>query len=77
MGTSSAPEEEERAPAGAVPVPSAEPGGGGASMLLDYERQMVEGLVEEDGLCIMSAGMGWQKAGRSIVVGREERALSL
>ena len=42
-----------------------EEGGGGSegSLLLDYERHMVEGLVEEDGLCIMSAGMGWQKVG--------------
>ena len=38
-------------------------GSEGGSMLLDYERQMVEGLVMEDGLCIMSSGMGWQKVG--------------
>ena len=31
------------------------------SPLLDYERQIVQGLVEEDSLCIMSSGMGWQK----------------
>ena len=33
------------------------------SALLDYERQIVQGLVEEDSLCIMSSGMGWQKVG--------------
>ena len=33
------------------------------SPLLDYERQIVQGLVEEDSLCIMSSGMGWQKVG--------------
>ena len=29
--------------------------------LLPYEQQMVEQLIEEDALCIMAAGLGWQK----------------
>ena len=28
--------------------------------LLPFQRQMVEELLADDGLCIMSAGMGWQ-----------------
>ena len=27
--------------------------------LLPFQRQMVEELLADDGLCIMSAGMGW------------------
>ncbi|KAL0051045.1 hypothetical protein WJX82_001096 [Trebouxia sp. C0006] len=30
--------------------------------LLPFQRQMVEELIREDGMCVMSAGMGWQKA---------------
>ncbi|KAL3151984.1 hypothetical protein ABBQ32_001106 [Trebouxia sp. C0010 RCD-2024] len=30
--------------------------------LLPFQRQMVEELIGEDGMCVMSAGMGWQKA---------------
>lgn len=29
--------------------------------LLPFQRRIVEDLIEEDGLCILSAGMGWQK----------------
>lgn len=29
--------------------------------LLPFQRQMVSELLDEDGLCIMSAGLGWQK----------------
>ena len=29
--------------------------------LLPYEQQMVEQLIEEDALCIVAAGLGWQK----------------
>ena len=29
--------------------------------LLPFHRRMVEELINEDGLCILSAGMGWQK----------------
>ena len=28
--------------------------------LLPFQRQMVEELLADDGMCIMSAGMGWQ-----------------
>ena len=28
--------------------------------LLPFQKQMVEELLADDGLCIMSAGMGWQ-----------------
>ena len=31
--------------------------------LLPFHRRIVEELIQEDGLCIMSAGMGWQKVG--------------
>ena len=27
-----------------------------------YPLQMVEELIREDGMCLMSAGMGWQRA---------------
>lgn len=30
--------------------------------LLPFYREMVQELVEQDGLCVMSAGLGWQKA---------------
>ena len=29
--------------------------------LLPFHRRIVEELIREDGLCILSAGMGWQK----------------
>jgi hypothetical protein len=29
--------------------------------LLPFQRQLVSELLDEDGLCIMSAGLGWQK----------------
>lgn len=29
--------------------------------LLPFQRQMVSELLDEDGLCVMSAGLGWQK----------------
>lgn len=29
--------------------------------LLPFQRQLVLELLDEDGLCIMSAGLGWQK----------------
>lgn len=29
--------------------------------LLPFHRRIVEELIAEDGLCILSAGMGWQK----------------
>ena len=29
--------------------------------LLPFQRQIVQELIAEDGLCILSAGMGWQK----------------
>ena len=29
--------------------------------LLPFHKRIVEELISEDGLCIMSAGMGWQK----------------
>eukprot|EP00798_Chlamydomonas_sp_ICE-L_P001796 gene1796-33216_t len=29
--------------------------------LLEYERQIVDELIDEDALCIMAAGLGWQK----------------
>lgn len=32
--------------------------------LLPFHRRIVEELIEEDGLCILSAGMGWQKVVR-------------
>lgn len=30
--------------------------------LLPFQRQMVSEMLDEDGLCVMSAGLGWQKA---------------
>lgn len=32
--------------------------------LLPFHRRIVEELIAEDGLCVMSAGMGWQKVVR-------------
>jgi hypothetical protein len=29
--------------------------------LLPFHRRIVEELIKEDGLCILSSGMGWQK----------------
>ena len=29
--------------------------------LLPFQRQIVQELIAEDGLCILSAGMGWQR----------------
>jgi len=29
--------------------------------LLPFHRRIVEDLIKEDGLCILSSGMGWQK----------------
>lgn len=31
------------------------------STLLDYERQLVEELLDEDKLCILAAGLGWHR----------------
>lgn len=39
----------------------ATPPGTGGAYLLSYERQLVQEMIEEDALCIMSTGMGWQK----------------
>lgn len=30
--------------------------------LLDYERQLVSDLIEEDALCVLASGLAWQKA---------------
>ncbi|GAX84863.1 hypothetical protein CEUSTIGMA_g12284.t1 [Chlamydomonas eustigma] len=35
--------------------------------LLNYERQIVQDLIQEDALCVMSAGMGWQKIAAVLV----------
>lgn len=32
--------------------------------LLPFHRRIVEELIKEDGLCILSSGMGWQKVVR-------------
>eukprot|EP00877_Chromochloris_zofingiensis_P000132 jgi/Chrzof1/10119/Cz04g29130.t1 len=32
-----------------------------APLLLEYERQLVSEMLEEDSLCITAAGLGWQK----------------
>ena len=29
--------------------------------LLPFHREMVQQLLDDDGLCVMSAGLGWQK----------------
>lgn len=42
----------------------ASPPGTGSAYLLSYERQLVQEMIEEDALCIMSTGMGWQKVRR-------------
>ena len=31
------------------------------AQLLPFERQMVEELLDEDGLCVMAAGLSWQR----------------
>lgn len=31
------------------------------AQLLPFERQMVEELLAEDGLCVMAAGLSWQR----------------
>lgn len=31
------------------------------SLLLDYERTMIQDLIEEDGLCVTAWGLAWQK----------------
>lgn len=37
--------------------------------LLPFQRQMVSELLDEDGLCVMSAGLGWQKVPISQISG--------
>ena len=39
--------------------------------LLPFHRRIVEELIEEDGLCVLSAGMGWQKVVRCHVASFE------
>ena len=36
--------------------------------LLPFHRRIVEELITEDGLCILSAGMGWQKVVRNFAI---------
>jgi hypothetical protein len=36
--------------------------------LLPFQRQLVSELLDEDGLCIMSAGLGWQKVLEAVVL---------
>ena len=37
---------------------------GSAMTLLPFHREMVQQLLDEDGLCVMSAGLGWEKVRR-------------
>ncbi len=32
--------------------------------LLPFHREMLQQLLDEDGLCVMSAGLGWEKVRR-------------
>ena len=38
-----------------------------AHLLLGYEQQVVQELTDEDGLCIMAAGLGWQRVVASML----------
>lgn len=43
------------------PQPAAAPDAWHHQALLDYEQQLAAGLIQEDALCVLAAGLGWQR----------------
>jgi hypothetical protein len=49
------------AAAGAAAAGSSSSAAASSCQLLGYEQQIVQEMVEQDALCVMGAGLGWQR----------------